>query len=382
MFLVETEHIREQLKDVEQKYQAAQEELSQTQSDFEKTKAEYEEIEKKLEELDEKIQTSREQSGENALKKQQLEIVFELLKEQIKAAKQSDQHYQERGASIRQELEKGKKKKKIIRKMRKSWNSSFRISQRNGEEQREKLSALHKEMEACSRIIEEGKNEIIELLNRKASTKGKMQRYDAMLEQIGIRKASLSQRILKLKSDESEQQEIIKEHQEKYQEISGQMDQLNQSYQKTEQEMVSIRKLLEDQNRQMEIGQTAYHREESRLESLKNITERYEGYGNSIRRVMEQKDRRPGIHGVVADLIRVEKQYEVAIETALGGSIQNIVTDNDQTAKHMIEFLKKNRYGRATFLPLTNMRKKQFYQWSCAAGAGSDRAGRHAGGGG
>ena len=51
----------------------------------------------------------------------------------------------------------------------------------------------------------------------------------------------------------------------------------------------------------MEIGQTAYHREESRLESLKNITERYEGYGNSIRRVMEQKDRRPGIHGVVAD---------------------------------------------------------------------------------
>ena len=108
MFLVETEHIREQLKDVEQKYQAAQEELSQTQSDFEKTKAEYEEIEKKLEELDEKIQTSREQSGENALKKQQLENSIELLKEQIKAAKQSDQHYQERGASIRQELEKRK----------------------------------------------------------------------------------------------------------------------------------------------------------------------------------------------------------------------------------------------------------------------------------
>ncbi len=360
MFLVETEHIREQLKDVEQKYQAAQEELSQIQSDFEKTKAEYEEIEKKLEELDEKIQTSREQSGENALKKQQLENSIELLKEQIKAAKQSDQHYQERGASIRQELEKRKEEEKNHQEDEEKLEQQLQDITKKREEQREKISALHKEMEACSRIIEEGKNEIIELLNRKASTKGKMQRYDAMLEQIGIRKASLSQRILKLKSDESEQQEIIKEHQGKYQEISGQMDQLNQSYQKTEQEMVSIRKLLEDQNRQMEIGQTAYHREESRLESLKNITERYEGYGNSIRRVMEQKDRRPGIHGVVADLIRVEKQYEVAIETALGGSIQNIVTDNDQTAKHMIEFLKKNRYGRATFLPLTNMRRSSF----------------------
>ena len=70
---------------------------------------------------------------------------------------------------------------------------------------------------------------------------------------------------------------------------------------------------------------------------------------------MEQRDRQPGIHGVVADLIKVEKAYEVAVETALGGSIQNIVTDNEQTAKGMIEYLKKNRYGRATFLPLTSV---------------------------
>mgnify|MGYP002244651768 FL=1 len=62
-----------------------------------------------------------------------------------------------------------------------------------------------------------------------------------------------------------------------------------------------------------------------------------------------------GIRGVVADIIHVEKNYEIAIETALGGSIQNIVTDNEQTAKQMIEFLKKNRYGRATFLPLNSI---------------------------
>ena len=87
----------------------------------------------------------------------------------------------------------------------------------------------------------------------------------------------------------------------------------------------------------MEAGQTNYHREASRLESLKNITERYDGYGNSIRKVMEQKDRNPGIHGVVADLLQAEKKYETAIETALGGSIQNIVTDNEATAKYLIE---------------------------------------------
>ena len=93
--------------------------------------------------------------------------------------------------------------------------------------------------------------------------------------------------------------------------------------------------------------------ETSRLESLRNITERYDGYGNSIRRVMERKESNKGIVGVVADIIKTKKQYETAIETALGGSIQNIVTDNEDTAKELIAFLKQNKYGRATFLPLS-----------------------------
>ena len=67
----------------------------------------------------------------------------------------------------------------------------------------------------------------------------------------------------------------------------------------------------------------------------------------------------PGIRGVVADILKVEKNYETAIETALGGSIQNIVTDNEETAKELIGFLKKNKYGRATFLPLTSMKNKK-----------------------
>ncbi len=73
---------------------------------------------------------------------------------------------------------------------------------------------------------------------------------------------------------------------------------------------------------------------------------------------MEQKEGEPGLLGVVADLIQVEKKYEVAIETALGGSIQNIVTSDEAVAKKMIGYLKQNRYGRATFLPLTSVGKK------------------------
>ena len=370
MFLVETSYIREQLKEVEAKYQAAQDELNQTQSVFEQTKTEYEELEKELEQLDEKIQQARELSSQNALKKQQLENDIQILREQIRAAHQSDQHYQERIAFIQQELSRREEEAKGHLEEKEQLEEKVKdISEKKLEKQK-KLEQLHGEIDGCSSQIEESKNEIIEILNQRASTKGKMQRYDAMLEQIGIRKAALSQRVLKLKSDESEQTEIIKAHQQKYQEISERMDELNQDYRKTEKEVTSLRKLMDDQNKQLEAAQTSYHREASRLESLRNMSERYEGYGNSIRRVMEQKANQPGIHGVVADLIKVQKKYEIAIETALGGSIQNIVTDNDQTAKYLIEFLKRNRYGRATFLPLTNMRKSSFNNGAALKEAG------------
>ena len=78
--------------------------------------------------------------------------------------------------------------------------------------------------------------------------------------------------------------------------------------------------------------------------------------------VMEQKKTEKGIVGVVADIIKVEKKYETAIETALGGNIQNIVTEEEDTAKRMIAFLKKHKYGRATFLPLTSIRHPQEFK--------------------
>jgi chromosome segregation protein len=76
---------------------------------------------------------------------------------------------------------------------------------------------------------------------------------------------------------------------------------------------------------------------------------------------MSNRQSNTGLLGVVADIIKVDKAYEVAIETALGGSIQNIVTDNEESAKKTINYLKVNKLGRATFLPLTSMRNPQTF---------------------
>ena len=128
--------------------------------------------------------------------------------------------------------------------------------------------------------------------------------------------------------------------------------------QEYKEKIVSLRIENSKLSKRLSENQEKYHKLKSNLETLKNITERYEGYGNSIKRVMELKESKKGIIGVVADIIKVDKKYEVAIETALGGNIQNIVTDTETTAKDTIEYLKKNRYGRATFLPLSSMSNK------------------------
>lgn len=115
-----------------------------------------------------------------------------------------------------------------------------------------------------------------------------------------------------------------------------------------------LRKLNADRNAVNEKYMAAF----SRLETLRNIAERYEGYGQSVQSVMKLKDRNRGIRGVVADLITTKPEYETAIETALGSRIQNVVTEDEKTAKGLIEHLKKNRLGRATFLPLDSVRAK------------------------
>ncbi|MDO5141125.1 MAG: chromosome segregation protein SMC [Eubacteriales bacterium] len=94
----------------------------------------------------------------------------------------------------------------------------------------------------------------------------------------------------------------------------------------------------------------------ARLETIRNLAERYEGYGESVRSVMREKHRLKGIRGVVADIISTDRDYETAIETALGGRLQNIVTESEPDAKRCIEYLKSSRQGRATFLPLDSLK--------------------------
>lgn len=96
---------------------------------------------------------------------------------------------------------------------------------------------------------------------------------------------------------------------------------------------------------------------QTRVDLLENMQRVYDGFGRSVKTLLSSESPwRSGIVGVVAELFQVQASYVVAIETALGGAMQNLVTRDVNTAKQAIEFLKRTKEGRATFLPLDTIR--------------------------
>ena len=355
MFLLENQQTEKDLLVLREKNETASAQLEDTNREYQQTKVEYDRLEQELEELNRQMDELREKTQQNALQKQQLEGQINVLNEQIQAGLQSDTHFKNRLEIVEEDLKQRQQARSKVEEEKGSLHTIVKEAQKRLTDQEDRLHTVQEQISQCESAVEDGKNEIIEILNSRATTKGKAQRFDTLMEQVGIRKAEVNQHILHLKSEEAQQKTIRAKAQSEYDQITEEIHQIDQKSRQMDQQVHSLSEDLKKQTTQLEISQTAYHREASRLESLRNITERYDGYGNSIRRVMEQKDRVSGIRGVVADLIQVNKEYEIAIETALGGSIQNIVTDNEQTAKRMIEYLKKNRFGRATFLPLNSI---------------------------
>lgn len=102
----------------------------------------------------------------------------------------------------------------------------------------------------------------------------------------------------------------------------------------------------------------------SRVRTLREMEQNLEGYNRSVREVLQACQESPefgkGIHGALAQLIKVDRKYEAAIEITLGSTLQNIITQREEDAKKAIEYLKKNKLGRATFLPISSVNGRSF----------------------
>ena len=354
-FLAETAGIQTQLKELEEKEAIVSDQLEETSLASENLKREYDQLTEAIAALDEGLAGKREERTQAGMLMGNLEGQIGVLKEQINTERMNAEHIASRLSSIDGELEEKNLQMTGYERERDEIAAQAETCLKKQEDAEEALRRTEEEMMLLDQQIEDGKASIIANLNEKASLAARKQRYATMLEQAQVRRSEVAQRLLKFKSDESVQDEQLKAEGEKLDAVEAEVNRLMGERTAAEENIAGLEQEVRRLNKNLNDTQQQYHTSYTRLESLRNLAERYEGYGGSIRRVMEVRDRVKGIHGVVADIISTEKKYEVAVETALGGSIQNIVTDSEQTAKQLIEYLKKNKYGRATFLPLTSV---------------------------
>lgn len=354
-FLLEIEKIRTALEEDQKRLQIVNDDIEVNKQDYEQTKEEYEQIENTIEQLNSIIDSSKNEIHENKLAKERAEGEINVINQQIITLKMNDKNIHEQIDRINSQIEAGERELSEYTSQKGNLDTSTSDVEAALEDARKKSSDMAKYIDECQQEIENCKADIIEYMHESGTLQAKVGRYDAMLENINFRKTQLNQRLLQFKSDDAGDKKELESLEGQLEELEANVkvilagldqatDQLNDNQNRNK----TNRELIHNTNEKLSATK-------SKMEALRNITERYDGYGNSIRRVMEQKQWNPGIIGVVADIITVKQEYEVAVETALGGSIQNIVTEDDATAKRMISYLKTNRLGRATFLPLNSI---------------------------
>nr|WP_309099329.1 chromosome segregation protein SMC [Fredinandcohnia onubensis] len=352
---------------------------------------EIEDLHEKWVKLSKLVEEHKEQELSLNTKLQGKEAKIEELRAGIEAADSSIHELQQLLLRTSEELEKLEGRKEVLKERKKNAsqnkgqleNSILELSQKletlkeNKQTEQQELSKLIEEVKVLGQQLKEKqtllasydqnieekienlKSDYFELLNKQASYRN----------EIGYIKEQFSHQEAKVtRLDESNQKYLV-ERKEILDEKVRLQTKLSVIEQEINHQIVSFR----DLQAKLENGKKNYQKQESMLyqayqylqqtksrkEMLEEMQDDYSGFFQGVKEVLKARDDQlEGIEGAIAELIQVPKEYETAVEIALGAATQHIVVDNEKNARSAIQYLKKNSYGRATFLPMNVIKER------------------------
>ncbi len=365
-YLLENERIGKELEKVDVNLETAKRDLGDVQQEKQKNEKAYETLQESMENIDKRSAEISEELNQAGLLGEKLEGQINVYHEQIKSAAVSDEHYVSRKAAIAEELKEKAKDKASYEKDKEKLDSDVKAASEKTKAAAGKLSEIQAKLAKSKDENDACKNEILELMDKMAERKVLIQKNTTMAEQIVIKRADLNKRSIERASEEAASEKEMQEAKAVLEDVEKRGKKTADQLSDIEKDIKTRAESIAGEKQKLADAQSEFNSVKSRLDALVNIAERYEGYGQTTKKIMEKKSDVRGVLGVVAELMSVEKKYETAIETALGGNIQNIVTDNERTAKELIEYLKTNRFGRATFLPLTSVKSSDTSKYEVA----------------
>ena len=228
------------------------------------------------------------------------------------------------------------------------------------EEKEAELSKLTKGLSTKELEIEAKKQVIEKNTDLKYEKNIEISSLDANFENIEKRqksiKTEIQETVSELDKTRTQKQDMSKEFQKIESEKNSATKELEENSNKKEE----IENKIKEFNEQIDKMSYELRMKDSRQKFLIETEKEKEGYAKAVKLLLTDCDKNAdlnkGVHGIIANLISVDKKYETAIEMTLGGMLQNIVTDNEEVAKKLVNHLRANNMGRASFLPITSIK--------------------------
>ncbi len=363
--VINAEKAKKELGELNQNISLLTEQIDGIKLELEQTDAEIAAMYDETKEYDQKMEECREAD------KSTLELMNES-KNKSSLLINDIAHNRQDISRLEDEITNGKSEIERIDKVLLEYNSTLlelqARSQGIGKSQEELSLDVQKadeETKEKNREIELTKAEMIDLVSKKNAATAGIENLSILAENFLERQNALEEEISGKSEDKTSLAELCQKTKESYECCLSKIEDLQKETSVLENDMKKIateQKELTDKETEQQLRLS---HKQSRKSMLEDMEREYEGYAKGVRGVMTAYDngeiKGTKIYGPLAQLIHTEKKYIAAIETALGSANQNIVTEKEEDAQVAIEYLKENRLGRATFLPISAIESKKFH---------------------
>ena len=220
---------------------------------------------------------------------------------------------------------------------------------RSAQEAADRQAAVEEQLDAHRSLI-------LQSANSRADARERQARQQAMLQQSQARMAEFAQQ-------ESSLREAVELAQDAQDAAALQLEATQTAVNALRERLAASEHALSDMREQASLAQgelaqaqQRFQRDTARFNTMEEMSKAHEGFFQPVKQALKYGEGNPKVHGALAHLIQVPRELETAMEMVLGGALQNVVTQDEETAQELINYLRDNRYGRTTFLPMTAVR--------------------------
>lgn len=363
LFVYNIEKYKENLQQIVQDIDVMQSQCNDEEGKLERVKILKEELKSSIDEITEQIENMSNLGFESQKEIEQLNSEINVAKTRITNNNENNvrftdeiQEQNEKIQELKQELEQKEAKKDNLKQNKEKFEKELNEKQEELAKITEKLSAKELEIEGYKQTVEQNTDKKYELQSEINAQEINFQNHEKRQNQI---KQEIQTTISELDNTRMNKEEISKgfyESENKKNKAQKSLEEVAKQKQEANQKIKSFESNINILSSDMRI-------KESRLKFLIETEKEKEGYIKSVKSLLKDceniKDLGKGMHGVLANIIEVPDELETAIEMCLGASLQNIVTDTEEDAKKLVEHLRKNNLGRASFLPIASVKGKK-----------------------